>query len=170
MARLLILLAVVLAIGIAEARVRSFIFRRGVDVQACLDAHNSFRSQHGAKPLKWDDYLAKHAQAWADSLAAKGGLSHSPQAGVSDKEGENLANAGSCPEAVAQWIGQLGKYKSSGACTNPPANAPAGTEEVAQLMWQSTSAVGVGISGNVVVARYFPPGNFQEEYEYEVKC
>ncbi|XP_001632867.2 ectin [Nematostella vectensis] len=170
MARLLILLAVVLAIGIAEARVRSFVFRRGVDVQACLDAHNSFRSQHGAEPLKWDDYLAKHAQAWADTLAAKGGLSHSPQMEVSDREGENLAHAGSCPEAVAQWIGELAKYKKSGACTNPPVHAPEGTDQVTQLMWQTTTSVGVGIAGNVVVARYFPPGNFEAEYEFDVKC
>ena len=36
------------------------------DQQAYLDAHNTFRSQHGANPLTWSSELASTAQAWAN--------------------------------------------------------------------------------------------------------
>ncbi|KAH7915359.1 PR-1-like protein [Hygrophoropsis aurantiaca] len=36
------------------------------DIKAYLDAHNHERAKHKAKPLHWDESLARAAQKWAD--------------------------------------------------------------------------------------------------------
>lgn len=54
----------------------------------CLDAHNSYRSQHGAPSLKWSAKLASDCEKWARELAKKNALQHS-----SGDYGENLAFA-----------------------------------------------------------------------------
>ena len=52
-----------------------------------LNAHNQYRSKHGAPPLKWSSELESSAQRWANQLAKKGYLQHDKQ----QVEGENLA-------------------------------------------------------------------------------
>lgn len=54
----------------------------------CLDAHNSYRSQHGAPSLKWSAKLASDCEKWARELVKKNALQHS-----SGDYGENLAFA-----------------------------------------------------------------------------
>lgn len=51
-----------------------------------LSAHNSYRSQVGAPPLRWSNALAAHAQEWANHLSSTQAFSHSGVQG----EGENL--------------------------------------------------------------------------------
>ena len=72
---------------------------------ACLKAHNDRRALHGAGPLIWDDTLVKHAQVWADHLAATGKIRHDPDR---DVEGENLAwfqghLSADCTNALKGW-------------------------------------------------------------------
>jgi len=55
--------------------------------QIQLDAHNTFRADHGAEDLTYDATLAEAAQAYAEELAATDTFVHSEAIGY----GENLA-------------------------------------------------------------------------------
>ena len=58
----------------------------------CLNAHNQYRGQHGAPPLKWSSKLASDAEKWAKELVKLNRLQH-----YSGDDGENLAYAsGNC--------------------------------------------------------------------------
>lgn len=61
-------------------------------------------------------------------------------------------------------------YKAKGACASPPENGVPGTEDFTHMVWESSDKVAVAVVGNVVVARFFPPGNFEGDYEFDVKC
>lgn len=54
----------------------------------CLDAHNAYRAQHGAPPLKWSAKLASDSGKWAKEIAKSRTLKHS-----SGDYGENLGMA-----------------------------------------------------------------------------
>ena len=54
----------------------------------CLSAHNNYRAQHGAPPLKWSSKLASDAEKWAKQLVKLNRLQH-----YSGDDGENLAYA-----------------------------------------------------------------------------
>ena len=54
----------------------------------CLSAHNTYRAQHGAPPLKWSSKLASDAEKWAKQLVKLNRLQH-----YSGDDGENLAYA-----------------------------------------------------------------------------
>lgn len=66
-----------------------------------LQAHNSFRAQHGAQPLTWSPALAVKAQNWANGCVFKHGST-----------GENLA-AGTGKygplDAVKGWTDEMSK-------------------------------------------------------------
>ena len=69
---------------------------------ACLKVHNYWRAQHGARALVWDATLARHAQNWANYLAASNTFEHAKNTG----EGENLFKSGgdaSYKQAVDAW-------------------------------------------------------------------
>ena len=53
----------------------------------CLDAHNEYRRDHGAPPLKWSSKLANDADKWAKDLARRGVIQHFS----SRDQGENIA-------------------------------------------------------------------------------
>ena len=54
----------------------------------CLNAHNNYRAQHGAPPLKWSSKLASDAEKWAKELVKLNRLQHH-----TGDDGENLAFA-----------------------------------------------------------------------------
>ena len=77
-----------------------------MNIDECLEAHNSKREMHGAKPLTWDDSLAKHAEEWALYLANENMFKHADPSG----EGENIYyrkkledRLSTCAEAVESW-------------------------------------------------------------------
>lgn len=77
-----------------------------MNIGECLEAHNSKREMHEAKPLTWDDFLAEHAEIWALHLAKKNIFEHANPSG----EGENIydkkrleGRLSTCPEAVEDW-------------------------------------------------------------------
>ena len=77
-----------------------------VNIDECLQAHNSERALHGAAPLTWDSKLAQQAQAYALKLANIKQMKHDPN----NADGENLAyiwsSGGSgytCKEATEDW-------------------------------------------------------------------
>ena len=53
-----------------------------------LNAHNQYRAQHGAPPLKWSSKLASDAEKWAKELVKLNRLQHHK-----GDDGENLAYA-----------------------------------------------------------------------------
>lgn len=69
---------------------------------AYIDGHNSFRAQHGARPLVWSPALAAKAQNWANGCVFKHG-----------SVGENLAagtgNYGPA-NAIKGWTDEISKF------------------------------------------------------------
>ena len=85
----------------------------GCDVkcqQECLSAHNRYRLNHGAPPLKLDQTLANQAQQWADKKV----FIHSPWAG--GQGGETIALGSLYPTftaAVKAWHDEEKDYNWS---------------------------------------------------------
>ncbi|EDO36027.1 predicted protein, partial [Nematostella vectensis] len=138
----------------------------------CLAEHNKYRVKHGASPLQWDSTLAAHARAWASKLAS-GAVppgTHDMESG----EGENIAWAESqeitCELAVQAWMDELNIYKSDGYCANPPSMPDHNVMHFTQIVWKSTTKVGVAKVGVWLVARYDPPGNWGGEFGSKVQC
>ncbi|GIM02607.1 hypothetical protein Vretimale_7473, partial [Volvox reticuliferus] len=148
-----------------------------MDPDAALDLHNQYRAYHSTPALAWDNTLATHAQAWAETLAAGGcGLKHE---GFPD-EGENLFAAWSsdtvdlnCTWAVEAWYDEVLKY--SFTSTPYTDNRGKGIGHFTQVVWVDTTNVGCGAaesttsSGDacyVVSCRYAPPGNYVGDGSY----
>jgi len=145
-----------------------------VNIQECLQAHNSKRDMHGAKPLTWDASLAAKAKDWALHLAKKDIFQHAPFSGAGEniKSFKKYGELGSCAEAVEEWYAEVSNYPFE----NPPKGVSGLTGHFTQLVWKSTSKVGVSIvaiqrgfiTKTYVVARYTPPGNVWGKFEQEV--
>ncbi|XP_031568818.1 cell wall protein PRY3-like [Actinia tenebrosa] len=142
----------------------------------CLDAHNTYRAQHGVPPLVWSEELAQHAQNWADQLASRDEVKHDLVAMNKHDEGENLAffhpavpkcqgsmegNCVLCREMIKRWYDEVKNYDyDNGHSKNPDGI----TKHFTQIIWANTSEVGIGTSvskkyGFITVARYRPGGN-----------
>ncbi|KAG8735147.1 hypothetical protein FRC12_018201 [Ceratobasidium sp. 428] len=122
---------------------------------AYLDAHNSFRAQHGARALVWSPALATKAQNWANACVFKHG-----------SVGENLAagtgNYGAV-DAVKGWTDEIKDYDPR----NPKPS------HFTQVVWKSSTQLGCAVKqcppGSIFPAKfgvayyhvceYTPPGN-----------
>ncbi|KAJ7382008.1 hypothetical protein OS493_037710 [Desmophyllum pertusum] len=150
-----------------------------VNINECLQVHNSKRRLHGARPLTWDRSLARKAQAWAFILATKEEMKHAPPSGA----GENLFYSATtdnkistCKDAVEAWYGEVSDYPF----WNPPNSifdvSGAQIGHFTQVVWKSTKKLGVGIASikrgfktkTYIVARYTPPGNYEGRFKQEV--
>ncbi|KAL0062621.1 hypothetical protein AAF712_010555 [Marasmius tenuissimus] len=142
-----------------------------------LDAHNSFRAQHGAAPLMWNDTLANAAETFANKCVFQ--TSGGPY-------GENVAaGAGggyNAMRAVQSWM--------AGACffrvkaKYDPKN-PTGNQEAlafTQMVWKNTTMVGCAAaqcgdklfgsnfpSSMLVVCEYYAPGNVNGQFSQNVQ-
>jgi len=132
------------------------------DKGSCLTKHNFYRRRHRDTPdLVWDNNLAKGAQEYADYLRDNNKWEHSK--GLSAQLGENLAKssgyplAGACDRAITSWYNEINEYNFN----NPGFSGATG--HFTQVVWKSTTKVGVGIATNGqtiwVVGRYSPAGN-----------
>ncbi|KAJ7130070.1 PR-1-like protein [Mycena crocata] len=102
------------------------------DQQAYLDAHNSIRAKHGAKPLVWDNNAAEKAQQWADLCKNQ----HS--GGTLGPLGENLAagtGSFSIAEAVKAWTDEVTEY-------NPNNPQPS---HFTQVVWKASTKLGCAV-------------------------
>lgn len=122
-----------------------------------LDAHNQYRAQHGAPPLKWSSKLASDAEKWAKQLVKLNRLQHH-----TGDDGENLAYASGYEltgqRAVDMWYEEIKDYNFG----NPGFSS--GTGHFTQVIWVGSQEVGVAKASNAngtqfVVARYYPAGN-----------
>jgi uncharacterized protein YkwD len=127
-------------------------------------AHNAERKKVGVPPLQWSRALARHAQSWADRLAAKDcALEHHRN----DAYGENLywsSNAASASSVVAEWAAESSGYNHNrnsckGVCGH-----------YTQVVWSGTRSLGCGVANcgaaEVWVCNYDPPGNVVGEAPY----
>jgi len=144
-----------------------------------LNIHNKIRALYGVSQLKWDENLARHAQAWADELKTKHNcnLYHRQNLGRTEGKilGENLALYAtsqakstfvSSPEfATIKWAGECKDYSySSNQCAK---NKVCG--HFTQVVWAKSTKLGCGVavcgpSGRMArtevwVCNYDPPGN-----------
>ncbi|CAF4252637.1 unnamed protein product, partial [Rotaria sordida] len=137
-----------------------------------LAAHNSYRARHCAQPLQLDDTLSHSAQDYAQKLASTNQFSHSGTPGV----GENLYKAWSSTtikingtEAVTSWYNEIKHYNFNNGGFSMK------TGHFTQVVWRSTKKLGVGVSYPYkhptvyVVAQYSPPGNYQGQYQTNVR-
>jgi pathogenesis-related protein 1 len=123
-----------------------------------LAAHNAVRARIKIPPLTWSDRLAEQAEDWANTLLARGQLSHRPKSAY----GENLfdiTGGRASPERVVDaWASESEDYdyaanKCRRACGH-----------YTQIVWAETSKVGCGVARDsrreVWVCNYDPPGNY----------
>jgi len=133
----------------------------------CLSAHNKYRAQHGAPPLKWSSKLASDAEKWAKQLVKLNRLQH-----YSGDDGENLAYASGYEmtgqRAVDMWYEEIKDYSFG----NPGFSS--GTGHFTQVVWIGSQEMGVAKASNAngtqfVVARYSPAGNVLGRFPENVK-
>ncbi|KAI9336968.1 allergen V5/Tpx-1 related [Obelidium mucronatum] len=120
-----------------------------------LQAHNSFRAQHGIAPLTYSTTIGQQASAWASNLASRG---CSLQHGDHDGLGQNLYMIGGSYHVVQPMQDMFSAWSSESVSGNEYNHAT-------QALWFNTKSVGCAIQwgngGNceVLVCNYSPPGN-----------
>lgn len=129
---------------------------------AILNSTNTYRSQHNASDVSWNDTLATFAEDYLDDVDCKFEHSGGPY-------GENLAmgypNATSSIEA---WGEERDDYDYDDAGFDKD------TGHFTQLVWKNTTDVGCGRKlcgdrGWYLVCEYWPRGNFADQFEDEVQ-
>lgn len=136
-----------------------------------LAAHNQLRQSHGAPALVIDDKLNAMAQRWAEQLARKDIVEHSPDSNV----GENIYAAWGNGNpfdvhgktAVQAWYDEIKYYKFA----KPGFSMETG--HFTQVVWKNTVSLGCGkarsTTGKVyVVCNYEPQGNFLNQFQDNV--
>lgn len=153
-----------------------------IDKKKALKIHNDARKEVGTNPLVWSEKLEKQALFYAKILARKDEkrrMQHSQT-----KDGENLTYSYAyeklkekitpiysktpLSDASAGWYEEKKDYKYS-KTKRIRVGPPIG--HYTQMVWKDTKEVGISYAiskkGSVyVVARYYPPGNYQGEYPY----
>ena len=127
--------------------------------EAILNSTNTFRYEHSAGYIYWNETLASYAQAYSERCVWQ--HSHGPY-------GENLARGyPNVTSAVDAWGNERDLYHFSSS--NPTGFSEA-TGHFTQLVWQSTQATGCGwtdcngkngLDGIYVVCEYWPEGNIE---------
>ncbi|XP_004870173.1 Golgi-associated plant pathogenesis-related protein 1 [Heterocephalus glaber] len=133
-----------------------------------LKAHNEYRQQHGAPPLKLCKKLNQEAQQYAEALANTRILKHSPESSRGQC-GENLAWASydqTGKEVADRWYSEIKDYNFQ------QPGFTSGTGHFTAMVWKNTKKMGVGKASasdgsSFVVARYFPAGNVVNQGFFE---
>ncbi|CAF1060754.1 unnamed protein product [Adineta steineri] len=142
-------------------------------IEALME-HNQFRIQHGAGPLMANEYLNKAATDWARELAKINELKHSPDQ-WRRYQGSVLG------ESLAYFIGPILKgdrltdmWYREVRRHDFNADLQENTLHFSQVVWKGTREVGFGRCQTedkkqwYGVALYYPPGNFPNQYAYNV--
>ncbi|EDO35380.1 predicted protein [Nematostella vectensis] len=161
--------AALLALCILALSVREG-FTKPYFADSCVVVHNSVRQKHGAPQVTWDPELASRAQIWANKLSSGAVLPWEIHESSSD--GENIAYLSSptCKEAVEYWMDEKYDYHAKGYCLSPPDLPDSYLLHFTQVVWKATRRIGVGISGNWIVVRYSPAGNWAGQFGENVQC
>ncbi|MGK7898799.1 MAG: CAP domain-containing protein [Xenococcus sp. (in: cyanobacteria)] len=171
-----------------------YVFKQGCVELEVLCAHNKYRELVNTEnpsippldPLTWSDQLADGAQQWADYLynKKKGQIEHSQT-----RLGENIyKGSSSYTQAVNEWASEKRCFKNgtfpfiySGQCDNERVwfnddwttcgNLPLKEQwrcigHYSQIVWRGTKQVGCGMANGIVVCRYSPAGNVDDQKAY----
>lgn len=133
-----------------------------------LAAHNGERAALRLAPLTWSDRLAADAGQWAARLARIGVLQHS--SGESG-QGENLwmgtVGAYSVREMVQMFLDERDDFVPGIFPDISRTGDWADVGHYTQIIWPDTRQVGCAIASgaqyDVMVCRYDPAGNVEEE-------
>ncbi|XP_017130647.1 Golgi-associated plant pathogenesis-related protein 1-like [Drosophila elegans] len=131
-----------------------------------LKEHNRLREKHGVPALTLDDSLSKDCAEYAQVLAEKGSLVHSPDGGL--KYGENLCLRSEAPlRCVQDWYDEIKEYDFA------KAQFTMNTGHFTALVWKSAKKMGHGQAKSkngiyFVVARYYPPVNIYGQFKENV--
>ena len=127
---------------------------------AILNSTNTYRKQHNATALTWNDTLATFAAQHVTpcNFAHTGG-----------PYGENLAEGyQNVTAAVEGWGDERNKYNFGNGGFSEA------TGHFTQLVWKNTTSTGCGKQdcgdkGWLLFCEYWPPGNVQGEYTQDVQ-
>ncbi|OCT46507.1 extracellular SCP domain protein Pry1 [Cladophialophora carrionii] len=129
--------------------------------ESILNSSNTYRYQHSASYLYWNETLATYAQSYSENCLWE--HSHGPY-------GENLARGyPDVTSAVDAWGDERAMYDFS---TTDPTGFTEATGHFTQLVWQGTQATGCGwtdcegrngLEGIYLVCEYWPVGNIVGE-------
>jgi len=147
--------------------------------------HNQVRQKQHLLPLQWSNKLARHAQEWADYLAAHNQckMQHRPLTGYYRRiYGENILWASprhwlssgyveiqpiSAYDVIAAWADEEKYYDY--AFNECQMGEQCG--HYTQIVWRSSRFIGCGMTlcadlGQIWVCSYDPPGNYVGEQPY----
>ena len=133
-------------------------------LSSILNSTNTFRHQHNASDVTWNNTLASFASTWATHCKFK----HSD-----GPYGENLASGyENVTAAIDAWGNERKKYDFSDGGFGED------TGHFTQLVWKNTTTVGCArencdgkgdTDGWFVVCEYWPRGNVKGEYQQMVQ-
>lgn len=134
--------------------------------QEWLSEHNAARAEVGEGALRWSPALARDAQVWAESLAARRAFHHDPSL-LERGQGENLWKGTRDTYAPWQMIDLfIAEERDFRPGTFPDISATGQWKDVGhytQIIWPDTQQVGCATAVNarheVLVCRYWPAGN-----------
>jgi hypothetical protein len=129
---------------------------------ALLAAHNRARKDAGSPPLRWNDALARDAQAWAQHLSANGLFDHADQTA----QGENLwigPPGSTADDMVGVWIAEKRYFRPRKFPAISKTGNWADVGHYSQLIWHRSTELGcataMGQDEKILVCRYSPAGN-----------
>lgn len=128
---------------------------------AILNSTNTYRSQHNASDVSWNDTLADFATSYVDDADCEFEHSGGPY-------GENLAMGyPNVTASIEAWGNEREEYDYKDA------EFEKDTGHFTQLVWKNTTDVGCGRrlcgeSGWYLVCEYWPRGNVEGEFEESV--
>jgi len=141
-------------------------------INECLKRVNDFRAIHDVPPLTLNRQLTAEAQKWAETLADKDCLEHSPKETRISGEGENLSGFTGNQDIVTafdRWYAEEKDYdyKKNKFVSN--------AGNFTQLVWANTKEMGLGWAKSntgwtYVCARFNPTGNIVVTPPGEEEC
>jgi len=144
------------------------------EAQAALDFHNKVRKEVASPPLEWSADMAAYAQEWANYLATNNNcqMAHRKSLGKDIRSaGENIfwgsASKFSALNASEAWYSEIKDYQYRPISTQNYSK----TGHYTQMIWKNSREVGIGVAickdgAIIIVANYFPPGNYIGEKPY----
>jgi len=140
-------------------------------IARCLQLHNDERSLLNIPGLTWNADLAVSALSWANQLAQKGSLSHSPNR---VHIGENVSYTASKPNSIDRLIGMwLDEKKYFIYAPYPDCSNSGNSHDVGhytQLIWKDTTELGCGVATrngkDYLACQYKTSGNRIGKYAY----
>lgn len=144
------------------------------DIDSIMNDMNKYRKLHGVVNLIFDTRVSESAQRHANRMADTSNFAHSSD----NNYGENIFMSGkgrAAPTNVTQYINTSTRlfYEEVSLYDWSNPRFAKGTGHFTQLVWASTTHVGVGVAYNnggvYVCVQYNPPGNYSGRFGLNVK-